>query len=46
MFLYFWIGNKMCNISEWNLLNRHIEPDKLGDDELILMFHDNADMQD
>lgn len=37
-------GNQMCNLSEWLLLNRHIEPDKLNDDQLIDIFMISADL--
>ncbi|EAR93904.2 F-box protein (macronuclear) [Tetrahymena thermophila SB210] len=37
-------GNKKCNFNEWSLLNRHIEPDKFDDDQIIQIFEDNADI--
>jgi hypothetical protein len=37
-------GNQMCNLNEWLLLNRHIEPDKLNDDQLVDIFMISADL--
>ncbi|KAL4486122.1 hypothetical protein ABPG72_012175 [Tetrahymena utriculariae] len=39
-------GNKKCNFNEWSLLNRHIEPDKFDDDQIIQIFEDNADIKE
>lgn len=37
-------GNKMCNLSEFVLLYRHIESDKFSEDEVIKLFEDSADI--
>lgn len=37
-------GNRKCNFSEWSLLNRHIEPDKFDDDQLVAVFESNVDI--
>lgn len=31
-------GNGMCNIEEWLLLNKYIEPDKYDEDKLLDVF--------
>lgn len=37
-------GNGMCNFEEWYLLLRHIEPDRLSNDEISEIFFANADL--
>lgn len=37
-------GNGMCNFEEWYLLLRHIEPDRLTNDEISEIFFANADL--
>lgn len=34
----------MCNFEEWYLLLRHIEPDRLTNDEISEIFFTNADL--
>ncbi|CAD8065344.1 unnamed protein product [Paramecium sonneborni] len=37
-------GNGMCNIDEWLLLIRHIEPEKFDEDKFIDVFEEFADL--
>ena len=37
-------GNGMCNFEEWYLLLRHIEPDRLTNDEISEIIFTNADL--
>lgn len=39
-------GNRKCNFQEWSMLNRHIEPSKFDDDQLVKIFEENADILD
>ncbi|CAD8055296.1 unnamed protein product [Paramecium primaurelia] len=37
-------GNGMCNLDEWLLLIRHIEPDKFEEDKFVDIFEEYADL--
>ena len=37
-------GNKMCNLSEFVLLYRHIENDKFKEDDVVKLFEEQADL--
>ena len=39
-------GNGMCNLEEWLLLNRHIEPLKFDEAKLSDLFFDHADLEE
>ena len=37
-------GNKMCNLSEFVLLYRHIEKDKFKEEDVVKLFEEQADL--
>lgn len=37
-------GNGMCNFEEWFLLIRHIEPERLTNEQISEIFFTNADL--
>jgi hypothetical protein len=39
-------GNKMCNLDEFLLLNRHLEPDNYDEEALTTLFMAFADVED
>ena len=39
-------GNKMCNLDEFLLLNRHLEPEYYDEEALTTLFLDYSDIED
>lgn len=39
-------GNKMCNLEEFLLLNRHLEPENYDEEMLTNLFYAYSDIED